>query len=118
MGLSMLQRKPDSGLGNIRASPADPSRNIDWVLLLAQGAADRHRAASSSTRPSYPHVANPYLFVTRQVIFVIVAVIAMVVVMSFDYDWCSERARSSTAARIMLLVLVLLLGAVSGGARC
>ena len=35
MGLSMLQRKPDSGLGNIRSSPADPSRNIDWVLLLA-----------------------------------------------------------------------------------
>jgi predicted ATPase len=33
----MLSRKPDSGLGNIKASPGSPSRNIDWVLLLAQG---------------------------------------------------------------------------------
>ena len=36
MALSMLQRKPDSGLGNIRSSPADPSRNIYFVLLAAQ----------------------------------------------------------------------------------
>ena len=50
MGLSMLQRKPDSGLGNIRSSPADPSRNIDWVLLLGPGRAHRRSAASSCTR--------------------------------------------------------------------
>ncbi len=37
MALTFLQRKPDSGLGNIRSSPGDPSRNIDWVLLLTQG---------------------------------------------------------------------------------
>ena len=35
--VSLLQRKPDSGLGNIRASPADPRRNVDWVLMLVQG---------------------------------------------------------------------------------
>ena len=38
MALSMLSRKPDSGLGNIKASPGSPSRNIDWILLLAQSA--------------------------------------------------------------------------------
>ena len=31
MALNMLSRKPDSGLGNIRASPGSPSRNIDWI---------------------------------------------------------------------------------------
>ena len=36
MALTFLQRKPDSGLGNIRSSPSDPSRNVDWVLLLLQ----------------------------------------------------------------------------------
>ena len=36
MTTSFLSRKPDSGLGNIKASPADPTRNIDWVLLTAQ----------------------------------------------------------------------------------
>ncbi len=33
MTLSFLERKPDRGLGNIRASPGDPSRNVDWILL-------------------------------------------------------------------------------------
>ena len=37
MALNFLQRKPDSGLGNIRSSPSAPGRNIDWVLLLTQG---------------------------------------------------------------------------------
>ena len=36
MAASFLSRKPDSGLGNIGASPADPSRNIDWVLMTVQ----------------------------------------------------------------------------------
>ena len=33
---AFLSRRPDSGLGNIKASPADPSRNIDWTLLSVQ----------------------------------------------------------------------------------
>ena len=59
----MLQRKPDSGLGNIRSSPADPSRNIDWVLHVAQAAltvigcfvvfsATRTRIGATRTRSS------------------------------------------------------------------
>ena len=37
MALTFLSRRPDSGLGNIRSSPGDPSRNVDWVLLGTQG---------------------------------------------------------------------------------
>ena len=72
MALSMLQRKPDSGLGNIRSSPADPSRNIDWVLLAAQLALTVAGCfiVFSATRT---RTADPYTFVTRQVIFAIVA---------------------------------------------
>ena len=36
MATSFLSRKPDSGLGNIGASPAAPSRNVDWVLMTVQ----------------------------------------------------------------------------------
>ena len=36
MATAFLSRKPDSGLGNIGASPADPARNIDWVLMTVQ----------------------------------------------------------------------------------
>ena len=61
--------------------------------------------------------SDPYLYVTRQVVFLIGAVIAMVVVMSVDYDWLRERARFFYGVTIMLLVLVIIAGTVSGGAR-
>ena len=86
MALSMLQRKPDSGLGNIRSSPADPSRNIDWVLMTAQAALTIAGCfvVFSATRT---RTADPYTYVTRQVIFAIVATAAMAVVMAIDYQW-------------------------------
>ena len=70
MALSMLSRKPDSGLGNIKASPGSPSRNIDWVLLLAQGALSII-GLFTIYAASYSKFPNPYLFVTRQEIFLI-----------------------------------------------
>ena len=91
------QRKPDSGSGNIRASPGSPSRNIDWVLLLAQCAL-AVIGLFVIYSASYTKFANPYLFVTRQEIFLIGAVIAMVVVMSIDYDWWQATGPSSSTA--------------------
>src|SRR3954451_20930053 len=88
----MLQRKPDSGLGNIRSSPADPSRNIDWILVLAQMVLTVGGCfiVFSATRVRTP---DPYTFVTRQVVFAIVAALVMIVVMLFDYEWWKDRAR-------------------------
>ena len=102
MGLSMLQRKPDSGLGNIRSSPADPSRNIDWVLLLAQLVLTVAGCfiVFSATRT---RTADPYTFVTRQVIFAIVAAVAMVIVMLFDYEWWKQRARTLYVLTVIAL---------------
>ena len=40
---------PTPGFGNIRSSPGSPSRNIDWVLMLAAGGAVHHRAVHRST---------------------------------------------------------------------
>jgi rod shape determining protein RodA len=112
----MLQRKPDSGLGNIHRSPGAPSRNVDWVLLFAQAALSVIGlfVIFSASQSKFP---DPYLFVTRQEIFLIVATIGMLVVMSTDYDWWKERARFFYGVTLMLLVLVILTGAVSGGAR-
>jgi rod shape determining protein RodA len=116
MALSMLQRKPDSGLGNIKASPGSPSRNIDWVLLMAQSALSVIGLFTIYSA-SYSKTLSPYLFVTRQEIFLIGAVITMVVVMSFDYDWWRERARFLYGVTMMLLVLVNVVGSLKGGAR-
>ena len=98
----MLQRKPDSGLGNIRSSPADPSRNVDWVLLTAQTVLTIAGCfiVFSATRV---RTADPYTFVTRQVIFAIVAALAMVVVMSFDYEWFKDHIRTLYVLTLLVL---------------
>ena len=101
----MLQRKPDSGLGNIRSSPADPSRNIDWVLMAGQFALTVAGCfiVFSATRT---RTVDPYTFVTRQVVFAIVAVIAMVVVMAVDYEWWKDRARALYVPTIVVLFVL------------
>lgn len=116
MTLTFLQRKPDSGLGNIKSSPSDPSRNVDWVLLLTQAALAVIGCfvVYSSSRTNQE---DPFLYVTRQVIFLIIALVAMVVVMAIDYEVLRERARFFYGVTIMFLVLVNVAGTVSGGAR-
>lgn len=111
-----IQRRPDSGLGNIRSSPSEPRRNVDWLLLGTQmllaviGCLIIYSA--SRTKQS-----DPYVYATRQVVFLVVAVLAMVVVMSIDYEALRERARFFYGVTIVLLVLVAITGTVSGGAR-
>jgi rod shape determining protein RodA len=116
MTLTFLQRKPDSGLGNIKASPSDPSRNIDWVLMLMVAAIATIGCfvVYSASRTKQ---ADPFLYVTRQVVFLIAAVIAMIVVMTVDYEMLRERSRFFYGVSIMFLVLVIIAGTVSGGAK-
>jgi rod shape determining protein RodA len=114
---TFLSRKPDSGLGNIGASPAAPSRNVDWVLMTAQFALTiiGFFVVFSASRT---RVANdPYAFATRQVIFAIIAVVVMVGVMSVDYDWWKDRARFLYGFTLVILTLLFLLGVASGEDR-
>ena len=117
MATSFLTRKPDSGLGNIGASPADPSRNIDWVLMSVQMILTVAGCfvvfSASRTRV----VDDPYAFATRQVIFAIVATAVMAVVMAFDYVRWKERATFLYGLTLVVLVLLILLGVASGQDR-
>jgi len=112
--VQLLTRRPDSGLGNIRSSPAAPSRNVDWALLLAQGALAIIGCfivySASRTRRG----DDAFYYTTRQVIFAIVAAIVLVIVMSVDYDWFRHRASQMYLATLALLVLLLAFGRVSG----
>ena len=114
MAASFLTRKPDSGLGNIGASPADPSRNIDWVLMSVQLILTVMGCfvvfSASRTRV----VEDPYAFATRQVVFAIVSVAVMAVVMAFDYEVWKERARFLYGLTVVILILLILLGVASG----
>jgi rod shape determining protein RodA len=105
MALSFMHRKPDSGLGNIHASPSAPSRNIDYVLFLAQGALSVIGLLVIYSA-SHTKFTDPFLFVTRQEVFLIGAVLTMVVVMSFDYDWWKDHSRFLYGVTLMLLTLI------------
>ncbi len=117
MATSFLSRRPDSGLGNIRASPGAPSRNVDWILLIVQLALTviGFFIVFSASRTRV--LDDPYAFVTRQVVFAIVAAIVMVLVMSVDYEWWKERAAFLYGLTIVLLLLLFLLGIASGEDR-
>ena len=116
MTTSFLSRKPDSGLGNIRASPADPTRNIDWVLLIAQALLTIIGCfivfSTSRTR-----LDDEFGFATRQVVFAIAASVVMAIVMSADYEFWKDRARSLYIVTIVSLVFLFLLGVASGQDR-
>lgn len=120
MARTVFTRRPDSGLGNIRRSFADPTRTIDWILMSAVGALTLIGAFMiySATRPRLLNRgADPFLFVQRQIIFVILAIVVMIVVMWLDYVQLRGNAELLYAATIVLLVLVFVAGSVRGGAR-
>lgn len=113
MALTFLSRKPDSGLGNIRSSPGDPVRNVDWTLLIAQGLLTVIGCCVVYSA-SWTRLDDPYAFVTRQVVFAIVASVVMVFVMTVDYQWFKERAAFLYGLTIVLLLLLLMMGFAQG----
>ncbi len=120
MALSVFQRRPDSGLGNVRRSLVEPTRNIDWILMIAVGALTVIGTfiIYSATRPRLLNRgADPFFFVQRQIIFIILAILVMAVVMWMDYVQLRGSAELFYAITIVLLILVLVTGAVTGGAR-
>jgi rod shape determining protein RodA len=116
VAFSVLNRRPDSGLGNVRSSPGDPSRNVDWVLLVAQ-AALTVIGCFTVYSASRTKVSNPYLFTTRQVVFVILSTGVMLLIMTLDYSWLRERARAFYVASLVSLGLIFVLAKVSNGAQ-
>lgn len=117
MGFPMLQRRPNSGLGNIRSGPGDPSRNIDWTLIVPVVLLSVIGTFAIYSATFWKVADDPYWFTVRQVIFVIVAGIALVATMSFDYTLLRERAFFLYGCALVALTLVLAVGALRGGAR-
>lgn len=113
-------RRPNSGLGNIRRGFADPTRTIDWVLMSAVGALSIIGTfiIYSATRPRLLNRgADPFQFAQRQIAFLIIAIIVMAIVMWMDYVQLRGSSEMFYAITLLLLVLVLVTGAVRGGAR-
>jgi len=120
MSIPLLTRRPGQGLGNVRRSYADPSRNIDWILMIAVALQTVIGVfmVYSATRPRLINSGqDEFMVVQRQIVFILFAIIAMVSVMAVDYGRLRGNAEFFYVVTQVLLVLVLVSGAVSGGAR-
>ena len=120
--LESLRRRGSAttSMGNLRRSMADPSRNIDWLLVFAVSvlSAIGALAVYSTTRPRLiARGVDPYYLLQRQIIYIIAAAVVMVGLMALDYQWLRGRAEFFYGASIIALMLVLVAGAVRGGAR-
>jgi rod shape determining protein RodA len=60
---------------------------------------------------------DPYQVVQRQIVFVMIAIVAMVVIMWIDYVQLRGNAEMFYAITMLLLILVFVAGTVKGGAR-
>lgn len=120
MARTVFTRRPNSGLGNIRRGFTDPTRTIDWVLMGAVAALTIIGAFMiySATRPRLLNRgADPFFFVERQIIFVMLAIVVMAAVMWMDYVQLRGSAELFYAVTIILLILLFVAGSVTGGAR-
>lgn len=113
-----LQASRRQNLGNIRYSPSDPRRNIDWVLMLATfgTAVFGLFAIFSSSRPYLlANDRDPFGFTERQVVFLIAGAVGMAAVMSIDYGEIKERSGALYLGTIVALVAVMVVGTGPAG---
>lgn len=99
---------------------SDPVRNIDWILMvavIAQAVIGLFVVFSTTHLRLIDQNFDPFVYTQRQVVFVIVAAATMAVVMALGHDWFRSQATLLYGGIILLLVLVLVGGAVTGGAR-
>ncbi len=124
MNLSFLNRvfprKPSANPLGLRGSYADPIRNIDWILLIAviaQVIIGLFTVFSATRQRLLDQNFDVFVYVQRQVLFVIIAAAVMTIVMSLGHDWLRAQSGYLYGAVLLLLVMVLGTGAVTGGAR-
>lgn len=99
---------------------SDPSRNIDWILLgavIALGVIGMFNTYSATRQRLLNQGFDPFIYVQRQVAFAIIATAVMAVVMTVGHEWFRGRVTFLYGAVLVSLVLVLVAGAVRGGAR-
>jgi cell division protein FtsW (lipid II flippase) len=95
-------------------------RNVDVVLLIAvflQSVIGTLTVFSATRQRLINQGFDQYVYVQRQVLFVIVGAVITFIVMAVGHDWIRERAVFWFISTSLLLVLVLVYGAVTRGAR-
>jgi rod shape determining protein RodA len=116
----VIPRKLSANPLGLRGSYADPIRNIDWILLsavIAQVVIGLFTVFSATRQRLIDQNLDVFVYVQRQVLFVIIAAAVMAIVMSVGHDWLRAQSGFLYGAVLLLLIMVLGAGAVTGGAR-
>ena len=79
MAYPVLNRRPQSRLGNIRSGPGDPRRNIDWTMLAPVVLLGIIGAFAIYSATYWKVDADPYWYAVRQVTFLIASAVALAV---------------------------------------
>ncbi len=101
-------------------SYADPIRNIDWILIfvvVAQSIIGLFTVFSTTHLRLLDQSFDPFVYTQRQAGFVVLAAAATAIVMALGHEWFRTQVGVLYGGLMLLLVLVLVYGAVRGGAR-
>jgi len=124
MSLQTLKRKfgqpTNSGTFGFSGSYADPIRNIDWILIAVvalQSIIGLFTVFSTTHLRLLDQEFDPYFYTQRQAGYIIAAAAAAAIVMALGHEWFRTQVGVLYGGLMLLLVLVLVYGAVRGGAR-
>ena len=124
MSLQTLKRRfsqpSGSGTFGFSGSYADPIRNIDWILIAVvalQSIIGLFNVFSTTHLRLLDQEFDPYFYTQRQVGYVIAAAAVAAIVMALGHEWFRTQVGVLYGGLMLLLVLVLVYGAVRGGAR-
>ncbi|MDA0297996.1 MAG: FtsW/RodA/SpoVE family cell cycle protein [Actinobacteria bacterium] len=124
MSLQTLKRKfgqpTNSGAFGFSGSYADPIRNIDWILIavvVLQSIIGLFNVFSTTHLRLIDQEFDPYFYTQRQAGYIIAAAAVAAIVMALGHEWFRTQVGVLYGGLMLLLVLVLVYGAVRGGAR-
>ena len=124
MSLQTLKRRfgqpTKSGTFGFSGSYADPIRNIDWILIAVvalQSIIGLFNVFSTTHLRLLDQEFDPYFYTQRQAGYIIAAAAVAAIVMALGHEWFRTQVGVLYGGLMLLLVLVLVYGAVRGGAR-
>jgi len=124
MSLQTLKRRfgqpTKSDTFGFSGSYADPIRNIDWILIFvvaAQSIIGLFTVFSTTHLRLLDQEFDPYFYTQRQAGYIIAAAAVAAIVMALGHEWFRTQVGVLYGGLMLLLVLVLVYGAVRGGAR-
>ena len=124
MSLQTLKRRfgqpTKSGTFGFSGSYADPIRNIDWILIATvalQSIIGLFNVFSTTHLRLLDQEFDPFFYTQRQAGYIIAAAAVAAIVMALGHEWFRTQVGVLYGGLMLLLVLVLVYGAVRGGAR-